>query len=185
MSEPDETGWVRKSHLPSFYKEFFKYYVFEPPIDDEATYEIFQKWDTVGAFQFESDGMRNWLKKLKPTNIDDIIAMVSLYRPGPMEWIPNYIDRKQWKEKVTYLSEDLYKELVKKYGKEVGKIITIATCVVIDEANSAVVVLDREKYLVLATPDIDPEEVYDFDFWKNPKLPFFWKYYLRKKYCIS
>jgi hypothetical protein len=56
------------------------------------------------------------------------------------------------------------KILIKKYGKEVGKIITIATCVVIDEANSAVVVLDREKYLVLATPDIDPEEVYDFDF---------------------
>ncbi len=104
--------------LEAIYEEFFKYYVFEPPIDDEASYKIFQEWDTVWVFQFESDGMRAWLKKLKPTWIDDIIAMVSLYRPGPMEWIPNYIDRKQWVEKITYLPKDLYDELVEKYGKE-------------------------------------------------------------------
>jgi len=109
------------SHLPHFYSEFFKYYVFEPPIDDEASYKIFQEWDTVWVFQFESDGMRAWLKKLKPTSIDDIIAMVSLYRPGPMEWIPNYIDRKQGKEKVTYLPKDIYDELVQKYGKDVAE----------------------------------------------------------------
>ena len=106
--------------LPSFYSEFFKYYVFEPPIDDEASYKIFQDWDTVWVFQFESDGMRAWLKKLKPTSIDDIIAMVSLYRPWPMEWIPNYIDRKQWKEKITYLPDDVYNVLVEKYGQEVA-----------------------------------------------------------------
>jgi DNA polymerase-3 subunit alpha len=107
--------------LPSFYENFFKYSVFEPPIDDEKTYEIFQNWDTIWVFQFESDGMRAWLKKLKPSSIDDIIAMVSLYRPWPMEWIPNYIDRKQGKEKVTYLPKDIYDELVKKYGKEVAE----------------------------------------------------------------
>ena len=111
--------WEEK--LEEIYKEFFKYYVFEPSITDEASYKIFQEWDTVWVFQFESDGMRAWLKKLKPTSIDDIIAMVSLYRPWPMEWIPNYIDRKQWKEKVTYLPNDLYKELVEKYGEEVAE----------------------------------------------------------------
>ncbi len=117
MKSDEGKKWV----LPSFYEKFFDYYVFEPPIDDKATYEIFQKWDTVWVFQFESDGMRAWLKKLKPTNIDDIIAMVSLYRPWPMEWIPNYIDRKQWKEEITYLPEDVYNELVKKYWKEVAE----------------------------------------------------------------
>jgi len=104
--------------LEVIYKEFFKYYVFEPPIDDEESYKIFQKWDTVWVFQFESDGMRAWLKKLKPTWIDDIIAMVSLYRPWPMEWIPNYIDRKQWIEEITYLPKDIYEKLVNKYWKQ-------------------------------------------------------------------
>jgi len=107
-------------NLPDFYKNFFKYYVFEPPIDDEKTYEIFQNWDTVWVFQFESDWMRAWLKKLKPQNINDIIAMVSLYRPGPMEWIPNYISRKEWKEKITYLPDEIYNLLVEKYWKEVA-----------------------------------------------------------------
>ena len=106
--------------LPHFYSDFFKYYVFEPPIDDEASYKIFQEWDTVGVFQFESDGMRAWLRKLKPTCIDDIIAMVALYRPWPMEWIPNYIARKEWTEKISYLPDDVYDVLVEKYWKEVA-----------------------------------------------------------------
>ena len=115
----NDVEWSK--NLPHFYSEFFKYYVFEPPIDDDASYKIFQEWDTVWVFQFESDGMRAWLKKLKPTSIDDIIAMVSLYRPGPMEWIPNYIDRKQGVEKVTYLPKDIYEQLVEKYWKEVAE----------------------------------------------------------------
>jgi|GEM_PF-1222467 len=59
--------------------------------------------------------MRNWLKILKPTDINDIIAMVSLYRPGPMQFIQNYIDRKYGKEKINYLYEELEEILKKKY----------------------------------------------------------------------
>lgn len=69
------------------------------PFDDKKTYELYQKGETVGTFQFESEGMRMYLKDLKPTNIEDLIAMNALYRPGPMQFIPNYIDRKQGKEK--------------------------------------------------------------------------------------
>jgi len=107
-----------KESLELIYTNFFNYYVFEPPIDDKASYKIFQDWDTVWVFQFESDGMRAWLKKLKPTGIEDIIAMVSLYRPWPMEWIPNYIDRKQWVEEITYLPKDIYNKLLKEYWKQ-------------------------------------------------------------------
>lgn len=106
--------------IDKIYEDFFRYYVFEPDIKDKATYKIFQEWDTIWVFQFESDGMRSWLKKLKPESIDDIIAMVSLYRPWPMEWIPNYIDRKLWKEEVSYLSKELHKELTNKYWKKIA-----------------------------------------------------------------
>lgn len=64
------------------------------PLDDKKTFELYQKADTIGTFQFESEGMRMYLKELKPTEIEDLIAMNALYRPGPMESIPVYIDRK-------------------------------------------------------------------------------------------
>ncbi len=73
------------------------------PLDDKAAFSLFQKADTVGVFQLESGGMRRYLKDLKPTNLEDIIAMVALYRPGPMELIPSYINRKHGREIVTYL----------------------------------------------------------------------------------
>ena len=72
------------------------------PLDDEKTFELYQRGDTIGTFQFESDGMRQWLRKLKPTDIEDLIAMNALYRPGPMQFIPNFIDRKHGKETVEY-----------------------------------------------------------------------------------
>jgi len=72
-------------------------------LEDTKTYELFQRADTVGIFQFESDGMRNYLKRLKPTNIEDLIAMNALFRPGPMDQIPTYISRKHGKERVEYL----------------------------------------------------------------------------------
>ncbi|MBN2730174.1 MAG: DNA polymerase III subunit alpha [Bacteroidales bacterium] len=72
------------------------------PIDDAKTFELYQKGETVGTFQFESEGMRTWLKKLKPTDINDLIAMNALYRPGPMDNIPNYIRRKHGKEEIQY-----------------------------------------------------------------------------------
>lgn len=72
------------------------------PLDDPKTFELYQRGDTVGTFQFESEGMRQWLQKLKPTNIEDLIAMNALYRPGPMQFIPNFIDRKHGREEVAY-----------------------------------------------------------------------------------
>jgi len=72
------------------------------PLDDTATYDLFKRGDTVAIFQFESEGMREWMRKLKPTGIDDLIAMNALYRPGPMDLIPNYIDRKHGREAVSY-----------------------------------------------------------------------------------
>ncbi|MCS4147247.1 DNA polymerase III subunit alpha [Salinibacter ruber] len=80
------------------------------PLDDEATFELFQRGDTVSIFQFESTGMREHLRKLKPTEIGDLIAMNALYRPGPMENIPTYVARKHEQEEVEYphpLLEDI------------------------------------------------------------------------------
>ncbi len=74
----------------------------EIPMDDVKTYEMYQRGETVGTFQFESDGMRGHLKDLKPTNIEDLIAMNALFRPGPMQFIPNFINRKHGREKVEY-----------------------------------------------------------------------------------
>jgi len=64
------------------------------PLDDKKTYELYQRGDTIGTFQFESEGMRGYLKDLKPTDLEDLIAMNALYRPGPMDYIPEFIDRK-------------------------------------------------------------------------------------------
>ena len=72
------------------------------PIDDAKTYELYQQGRTVGTFQFESDGMRKYLRELKPTVFEDLIAMVALYRPGPMDKIPNFIARKHGKEEIQY-----------------------------------------------------------------------------------
>jgi DNA polymerase-3 subunit alpha len=86
------------------------------PLDDEKAYEMFQQGATVGIFQFESDGMRKHLKNLKPTGINDLIAMNALYRPGPMQFIPDYIKRKHGEEKVVYDHEDLRDILEPTYG---------------------------------------------------------------------
>ena len=82
------------------------------PLDDEKTFRLYQRGDTVGTFQFESEGMRQWLQKLKPTDIEDLIAMNALYRPGPMQFIPNFIDRKHGKETIEYPHE-LLKPILK------------------------------------------------------------------------
>ena len=86
------------------------------PLDDEATYKSLRAGDTTGVFQLESSGMRRYLKELKPGELEDIIAMVALYRPGPMELIPQYILRKYGKEPVAYLHEKLEPILKKTYG---------------------------------------------------------------------
>ncbi len=86
------------------------------PLDDPETYKLLQRGDTTGVFQLESGGMRRYLKQLKPTEFGDITAMVSLYRPGPMEWIPSYIKRKHGTEKVKYEHEALRPILEATYG---------------------------------------------------------------------
>ncbi len=86
------------------------------PLDDKKTYELYQRGDTIGTFQFESEGMRSYLKELKPTNIEDLIAMNALYRPGPMEFIPLYIRRKHKKEKVVYPHAMLEEILTPTFG---------------------------------------------------------------------
>ena len=83
------------------------------PLDDKATYELYSKGETTGIFQFESDGMRKYLRDLKPESFEDLIAMVSLYRPGPIGYIPNYIRRKHGEEKIEYdipVMEEILKE---------------------------------------------------------------------------
>lgn len=82
------------------------------PLDDEKTFQLYQKGDTIGTFQFESEGMRQYLKDLKPTNLEDLIAMNALYRPGPMHFIPMYINRKYGREKVEY-QHPLMEEILK------------------------------------------------------------------------
>ncbi|NQU77095.1 DNA polymerase III subunit alpha [Candidatus Falkowbacteria bacterium] len=86
------------------------------PLDDAKTFELLRKGDTTGVFQLESAGMKRYLKQLKPTELEDIIAMVSLYRPGPMEWIPDYIDGKHGRKKPYYLHPKLEPILEKTYG---------------------------------------------------------------------
>lgn len=88
----------------------------EIPIDDAKTYELFQEGNTTGVFQFESSGMRRYLKELKPTDIEDIIAMGALYRPGPMDLIPDYVLVKHGKKKPSYLHPLLKPILDKTYG---------------------------------------------------------------------
>lgn len=84
--------------------------------DDKKTYKLLQEGKTVGVFQLESAGFQRYLKELKPTNIEDIIAMVALYRPGPMQFIPEYINRKQKKKRIEYLDSRLKPILEKTQG---------------------------------------------------------------------
>ena len=86
------------------------------PLDDEKTFEVFQNARTKGIFQFSSDGMRAHLKQLKPDKFDDLIAMNALYRPGPMEYIPNFIKRKHGKEEIEYDLPEMESFLSNTYG---------------------------------------------------------------------
>ncbi len=85
-------------------------------LDDKKTYELLQKGLTIGVFQFESPGMRKYLKQLKPNTFEDLVAMVALYRPGPMEYIPKFIRRKEGKEPVEYDLPEMEEVLKSTYG---------------------------------------------------------------------
>lgn len=105
--------------LPDMFKMFFEDTSFQPPLDDQFTFQkVFQVGNTTGIFQFESNGMRKFLIKLKTDSINDLVAMNALYRPGPMEFIPNYIARKNGEEPISYMSQELRDLLIKKYGEE-------------------------------------------------------------------
>ncbi|MGA7720065.1 MAG: DNA polymerase III subunit alpha [Ignavibacteriaceae bacterium] len=86
------------------------------PLEDEKTFQLFAKGQTTGVFQFESGPMREYLKKLKPTSLNDLAAMNALYRPGPMEFIDDFIDRKFGTKKVEYLHPILESILKETYG---------------------------------------------------------------------
>jgi len=86
------------------------------PLDDKKTFQLFQQGNTTGVFQFESSGFKRYLKELKPNRFEDIIAMVALYRPGPIEFIPEFIARKHGHKKITYLHPLLKPILENTYG---------------------------------------------------------------------
>ena len=86
------------------------------PLDDKKTFALLQHGDTMGVFQFESSGMRRYMKEIKPTGLEDLIALVALFRPGPIELIPLFIKRKKGEEKITYLHPKLEPILKNTYG---------------------------------------------------------------------
>ena len=86
------------------------------PLDDEPTYSLFQRGETVGIFQYESVGMQRYLRELKPNKFEDLIAMNALYRPGPLEYIPSFIRRKNGEEKIQYDLPEMQQHLEQTYG---------------------------------------------------------------------
>ena len=90
--------------------------IYNIPYDDEKTYEMLAEGHTIGVFQLSGSGMTRWVKEMEPERIEDLMALVALYRPGPMEFIPEYIDRKENPEKVEYPHEKLKSVLEQSYG---------------------------------------------------------------------
>jgi DNA polymerase-3 subunit alpha len=88
----------------------------EVPLDDAKTYELFQRGETVGIFQYESPGMQKYMKELVPTTFEDLIAMNALYRPGPLDYIPEFIDRKHGRKPVVYDLPDMEEYLKDTFG---------------------------------------------------------------------
>ncbi len=86
------------------------------PLDDEATYKLFQKGETVGIFQYESSGMQKYMRELIPNKFEDLIAMNALYRPGPLAYIPNFVARKNGREEITYDLPAMEEYLAETYG---------------------------------------------------------------------
>ncbi len=86
------------------------------PEDDPKTFDLFRRGDMTGVFQFESSGMRRYMKELQPTSMEDLVALVALFRPGPMELIPTYIKRKHGEERITYIHPVMEETLKSTYG---------------------------------------------------------------------
>ncbi len=105
----DAVANVKKGHNIDLIPDDF-------PLDDELTYELFQRGETVGIFQYESAGMQKYLRELKPTVFADLIAMNALYRPGPLEYIPEFIDRKHGRKPILYDLDACQEYLEETYG---------------------------------------------------------------------
>lgn len=124
--------------------------------DDEHTFkEIFQKGNTTGVFQFESDGMKKYLRDLEPTRMEDLFFMTSAYRPGPMKYIPDYIERKKGKQETTYLHADLEPILKDTFGfaiyqEQVMKIAQVFAGYSLGEADMLRRAMGKKKPEIMA-----------------------------------
>jgi len=165
------------------YGENARIHVNDIPLDDEKTYELFQNGDTVGIFQFESEGMQKHLRDLKPSNIEDLIAMNALYRPGPMDNIPTFVDRKFGRQEVTYPHPSMepilnntygimvYQEQIMETARVVGN-YTLGMADMLRRAMGKKKIKEMERHKVLfvkgaAENDISEEkamEIYDIMF---------------------
>ncbi len=126
------------------------------PLDDAKTFELLGRGDTTGVFQLESDGMKRYIRELKPTEFEDIVAMVSLYRPGPLSagMVPQYIDRKNGREKVVYdhpLMKDILKETygVTVYQEQIMRISRVLAGFSAGEADTLRKAMGKKKRDVL------------------------------------
>ncbi|MEX1051929.1 MAG: DNA polymerase III subunit alpha [Patescibacteria group bacterium] len=90
--------------------------IYNLPLDDQKTFKLLARGETTGVFQLESSGMKRYIKELQPTRFEDIVAMVALYRPGPMQWIQSFINRKNGKEKIEYLHPLAKDSMTETYG---------------------------------------------------------------------
>jgi DNA polymerase III subunit alpha len=147
----------------------------EIEFDDEHTFkEIFQKGNTTGVFQFESDGMKKYLRDLEPTRMEDLFFMTSAYRPGPMKYIPDYIERKKGKQETTYLHPDLESILKNSYGfaiyqEQVMKIAEVFAGYSLGEADMLrramgkkkpeIMALEKEKFIKGAEKKGHPKDL--------------------------
>lgn len=117
----DKKAKISGTPLPAIFQKYMETSVFEPPLDDMLVYEtIFQKGNTTWIFQFESEGMKRFLTLLKPDRLDDVVSMSALYRPGPIEFIPSFIHRKQWEETIDYMYPELFWAIKESYGEDVA-----------------------------------------------------------------
>ena len=111
-----KTLTVIENTLKMLAEKGIKVNISDIPLNDQKTYQLFQDGHTVGLFQFESSGMQEYLRKLKPERLEDLIAMNALYRPGPMQFIDDFISRKHGREKIKYLHPSLEPILEETYG---------------------------------------------------------------------
>tara|TARA_B100000686_G_C16801286_1_gene986216 strand:- start:2710 stop:6114 length:3405 start_codon:yes stop_codon:yes gene_type:complete len=125
-------------------------------LNDKNTFSLLKKGNTIGCFQLESRGVREYLKKLSPDRFEDIIAMISLYRPGPMEYIENYINRKHGKEDIIYLHPKLKSVLQETYGitiyqEQVMKIAQTIAGFSLSEADTLRWAMGKRKRALMAS----------------------------------